>query len=345
MDKRVFENGGVTRFVQAGPWSFDRGLPDLIEGRAISQSGWASCDTLSRSAFGIRGTSIPQMWLCGGQDELSPIVQRFYLGAETPARLIKRGEYSVGYLYEDDDAEYTLLSGVLPKDFTLSREEQTRSAFEETEAALESVGMDFSHVARTWLYMDRILDWYDAFNRARDSFFLSRHVYDGLVPASTGIGSANQYGSAIVISAIAVKPKRPGRVCVKAVDSPLQCTAQAYGSSFSRAVEIRNPSYRTVLISGTASIEPGGATAFVGDTRKQIGLTLDVVEAILKSREMGWEDATRGLIYLKHPEYLDLWRETAAARKLDNVPILPIVADVCRDNLLVEVELDAVKKI
>lgn len=57
------------------------------------------------------------------------------------------------------------------------------------EEALNRAGMDFSHVVRTWFYNNRLLDWYEEFNRARDTFFESRGVFDRLVPASTGIGS------------------------------------------------------------------------------------------------------------------------------------------------------------
>ena len=97
--------------------------------------------------------------------------------------------------------------------------------------------MTFADVVRTWLYMDNILDWYDPFNCARDAFFKSRAVYDGLVPASTGIGSANLYGSAITACAIALKPRQPSAVTVEPIPA-LQCAALEYGSSFSRAVEI-----------------------------------------------------------------------------------------------------------
>jgi len=56
--------------------------------------------------------------------------------------------------------------------------------------------MDFSHVARTWLYLDNLLDWYDDFNVVRTSFFRKHDVFRGLVPASTGIGGSNHAISA-----------------------------------------------------------------------------------------------------------------------------------------------------
>ena len=43
----------------------------------------------------------------------------------------------------------------------------------------------------------RILDWYGDFNRTRDAFFSSRGIFDGLVPASTGMAGSNPQGTAL----------------------------------------------------------------------------------------------------------------------------------------------------
>jgi enamine deaminase RidA (YjgF/YER057c/UK114 family) len=118
-----------------------------------------------------------------------------------------------------------------------------------------------------------------------------------------------------------------------------------YKSSFSRAVEIGTPEYRTLLVSGTASIEPGGATAYVDDVEKQIQLTMDVIEAILVSRGMNWGDATRAIMYLKYPEYMKPWQDWLEKNKLTTMPLITVEADVCRDDLLVELEVDAVKAV
>lgn len=336
-------NGGVTRRQEMGLLDVAGGLPPVTAGRAFSQTGWGSREELVRASVGAKGTDVPQLWLCGGTGELQPVYQRLVVAGAEP-RLIRRAGCSVGVCYEDEHAEYCLLTGVLPHDLTASRVAQTLSVYEGIEDALKDAGMTFAHVARTWLYMDRILEWYDPFNRARDGFFESRKVYDGLVPASTGIGSANLCGSAITACAIAVKPKS-GRVTVRAVESPLQCSALHYRSSFSRAVEIGTPEYRTLMVSGTASIEPGGKTAFVGDAEKQIQLTMDVVEAILASCGMGWGDATRTVMYLKKASYMELWQAWLRARGLESMPLITVEADVCRDDLLVEVEVDTVKKV
>ena len=124
----------------------------------------------------------------------------------------------------------------------------------------------------------------------------------------------------------------------------MQCAALEYGSSFSRAVEIGTPECRTLMVSGTASIEPGGATAYVDDVPRQIQLTMDVVEAILVSRGMGWRDATRAVMYLKKAAYMTEWRAWLRAHRLEGLPLITVEANVYRDDLLVELEVDAVKR-
>ncbi len=342
MAERQFVNGGVTRRQEMGVLDVAGGLPPVAGGLAFSQTGWGSREELARAAVGAKGTAVPQLWLCGGTGALPPVYQRLVVAGVEP-RLIRRDGCSVGVCYEDGFADYCLLTGVLPRDLKASRVEQTTSLFEGIEDALRDAGMTFAHVARTWLYMDRILEWYDPFNRARDAFFHARGVYEGLVPASTGIGSANLCGAAITACAIAVKPKG-GAMTVRAVESPLQCSALSYRSSFSRAVELATPEYRTLMVSGTASIEPGGATAHVGDVGRQIQLTMDVVEAILTSRGMGWRDATRAVMYLKQASYNGLWQAWLRDRGLESLPLITVEADVCRDDLLVELEVDTVKK-
>ncbi|MFA7171869.1 MAG: RidA family protein [Kiritimatiellia bacterium] len=342
MGIKKINNGGVIRVSEHGAFDVEKGLPEVARGQVFSLTGWGSLEQLQQAGVGAKGTQTPQMWLCGGNGELPPVYDRFIVDG-VQSRLITRNGCTVGICYQDAYAEYCLLTGILPPDLTLSREAQTTAVFEGIEDALKDADMTFDDVARTWLYMDDILDWYDSFNHARDEFFRSRKVYAGLVPASTGIGSANLYGAAFTANAIAVKPKAD-EVYVSRVDSPLQCAALDYGSSFSRAVEIGTPEYRSLLVSGTASIESGGDTAFVGDVPKQIQLTLDVVEGILKARGMDWSDTTRAVMYLKKPEYLADWNAWLKQNHLENLPHINIVADVCRADLLVELELDAIKR-
>ena len=247
-----------------------------------------------------------------------------------------------GFSYDTADAEFVLLSNVQPEDKTLSPGEQTRQVYDKAVLALKEAGMDFSHVTRTWFYLDKLLAWYKEFNDARNGFFQENDIFLKLVPASTGIGARNYEGTALATAFFAVKPKN-NNISISKVDSPLQCEAYCYKSAFSRAAEIKTGNSRKLMVSGTASISPDGKSACIGDLEKQIDLTMKVVKEILYSRAMDWTDVTRSIVYLKD-------KNTALAfyryREQNNIPPFPAIiayTTVCREELLYEIELDAVK--
>ena len=240
----------------------------------------------------------------------------------------------VGYQVGGDGAAYCFLGGLTPENSGASREDQTGEVFSKIEKALSAAGMDFNHVVRTWFYNDEILDWYAGFNRVRTGFF-HRHGIRRM-PASTGIGAPNPAGTALVAKAFAVRSED---TAVRTVRSPLQCDAFAYGSAFSRALEVADARSRTLYISGTASIEPGGRSVHKGDPSAQIKLTMDVVEAILGEGGMDFGDTTRAVGYFRDPAHISFWNDFS--RGLPALPLLAVGCHVCRDDLLFEIELDA----
>lgn len=252
-----------------------------------------------------------------------------------PVPLVLRDRIA-GYLINDSGTSHCFLGGLRPGDAGASREDQTREVFQTIEEALALAGMSFEHVARTWFYNEDILAWYPAFNDVRTEFF--RHHAIRRMPASTGIGAPNPAGTALTAKAIALK-SGPGETLIAAVCSPLQCDAFAYGSAFSRAIEVSDSSSRTLYISGTASIEPGGKSIHQGDPAAQIGLTMDVIRAILDEAGMRIEDATRAIAYFRDPSHIPLWDDYC--RNLPPLPIVSLGCHVCRDDLLFEIELDA----
>ncbi len=309
-------------------------------GRFVFADGRA-CEALhsSISAAGAGGIA----WLhgdCAPQDDLA-YMQAFAISG-TPQVPVFAGGREVGCVYEDEFARYCLLVGVLPERLASAREAQTNEVFELLEAALQEHGFCFGDTIRTWFYMDRMLEWYSAFNAVRTAFFAARGVFDRLVPASTGIGAANPRGAALSGSLLAVQPKT-ATLRVQSVASPLQCAATDYRSSFSRAVELTFPTHRSLLISGTASITMDGATAHVGDPAAQVDLTVRVVTALLDSRGMNWSDVTRGIAYFANPQDRPLLEACLRRRGIPDFPLATVCATVCRDDLLFEIEVDAVK--
>ncbi|MEA2069129.1 MAG: RidA family protein [Verrucomicrobiota bacterium] len=252
------------------------------------------------------------------------------------------GDRKVGNWYDTEDARYCLLGDIRADDLSLGREEQAHAVFEKMEDLLKQADMEFTDIARTWIYLNNLLEWYDEFNVVRTRFFRERGTFDKMVPASTGIGAGTAAGEEMVCALLAVKPKHDG-VKIFPVASPLQCPALDYRSSFARAVEIDQPGSRLLTISGTASIEPGGTTVHLGNTEKQIELTMEVIHAILKSRDMDWEDTSRAIAYFKDIDEAPLLEKYCIENNLPELPVAISHADVCRHDLLFEIEIDAVK--
>ncbi len=283
----------------------------------------------------------PVTWISQDHDDLPAFggIQLWALAGSDVERLRVDGR-SVGSVFDSDGVRFCRLGGLVGEDPQATPATQTRSVLETLDQTLQLAEMDWSNVLRTWFYNDQILAWYDDFNRVRTAFFQQCGVLDGLVPASTGIGAANSHGAALLCGLLAAKAQ-PGAVRVGPADSPLQGAASAYGSSFSRAVHIDSASQRRLLISGTASIDEHGQSIHLGNTALQIEETMRVVEAMLTAQGMDWKDVTRAIAYFKNASDVGLWHDYCRKHALDHLPVLLAHADVCRDELLWEIELDA----
>lgn len=292
--------------------------------------------------------SWPVTWIEeGSEEESARAAIQIWAVAGTDVRPVElRGEV-VGSVFENGHARYCRLGGLAPEQKRVGNVLQARAVLELMEEGLIAAGMNFGNVIRTWFYNHRMLDWYGDFNSIRTQFFTERGVFDGLAPASTGVGGRNGAGAALMAECLAYVPLTEG-VEAKAVTSPLQCPAPAYGSSFSRAVELSTPEMRRLYISGTASISQDGRSVYVGDVERQVERTMEVVEAILKSRQMGWGDVSRAIAYYKRPADCPLFGAPplggyCKGLELPEFPVALVKNDICRNDLLFEIELDAIK--
>jgi enamine deaminase RidA (YjgF/YER057c/UK114 family) len=246
----------------------------------------------------------------------------------------------IGLVCEDEFARYCSLGNVFAQNRKASRSAQAEMVLETFAAALTRHGFRFTDTVRTWFFIERILAWYDEFNRIRTEFFQKHGVFAQVVPASTGIGAGNFCGAALIGNLFAVQPKG-GQVKIRAVSSPLQGSALNYKSSFSRAVELAYPAGRALLVSGTAGIRRDGQTAFPGDVVAQIDLTMRVVAALLRSRKMDWKHLFRGSVYFKHPDSVKYFMAYCREHALPSQNLAVAFTDMCRAELLFEIELDA----
>jgi enamine deaminase RidA (YjgF/YER057c/UK114 family) len=317
--------------------------------RAIQVARRNGGTVVSQTVFGASDARIvdtmreevdwPVTWL-SADPETAPPATQIHVISGTPVRRVRIGDRPVASVYEDGVARWCKIGGLRPDHVSGPREEQARHTFRALRRVLENAELNVRDTFRTWLYLDGILGWYGPFNGVRDEFFRWAGMFDGLVPASTGVGTANPHRAGLVAEALAMRPVSEA-VSVRAVDSPLQCSALDYGSSFSRAVEVMAPGHRRLYVSGTASIDGKGRTCHKGDFEAQMDLTLRTVEAILHSREMGWGDTVRAVAYFPRPD--DLPALTRRLGRLD-LPAAVVPAVVCRDDLLFELELDAIHR-
>ncbi len=289
----------------------------------------------------LGGIDWPILWVegasCFGASMAG--VQVFIL-PEGKVERLRLGGQVVGTVFHDGGARHCLLAGLTPGDGSRSRAEQCESFFGSVTSVLAEAGFSYGDIARTWFYNDEILAWYDDFNRVRTAFYSTQKFVTGSLPASTAVLGRNPSGTALTFAAWAVVPAAPGTT-VREVASPLQCPAPAYGSSFSRAMEISSGGRKRLLVSGTASIEPGGQTVWQGDTAKQIALTMEVVEAMLRPSGLSFGDVCRATAYFKHASDQKIFQCWLEAHDLAAMPIVPVHCDICRDDLLFEIELDA----
>ena len=148
--------------------------------------------------------------------------------------------------------------------------------------------------------------------------------------------------------------RRAGAPLLKRAISAPGALNEAYDyarpSSFSRALSFDIADVTLLLVSGTASVDEGGATIHVGDFRAQCWRTYRNIGTLLASARMTWHDVVRTTCYLRDIErdYKD-FNEVRTAffgwLGLDPLPASTgIQARLCRDDLLVEIEAIAVAR-
>jgi enamine deaminase RidA (YjgF/YER057c/UK114 family) len=203
------------------------------------------------------------------------------------------------------------------------------------------------HLWRLWNFMADIngqshgLERYRQFNMGRgDAFEAGARSVVGRVPAACALGVAS--GPLTVAFMAGAAPAVP-------VENPRQVSAFLYPNqygprspTFSRAALAHPPGQEILFLSGTASIV-GHETVHAGDVRAQTEESLDNIAAVLGaastvSRRGALVLADLGYrAYVRHAGDLDAVREVMAGR-VGQAPVVYVLADVCRADLLVEIE-------
>jgi enamine deaminase RidA (YjgF/YER057c/UK114 family) len=210
--------------------------------------------------------------------------------------------------------------------------------FADAQSALGALDLGFRDVARTWIYVADLLGDYPALNRVRTSFFGELGI-DGRpggrpFPASTGIQGAGGPGLACSMDLLAAE----GISFTPLARTHRQGAAFAYGSAFSRAATLAYGGGRTLFVSGTASIDEQGRSRHEGDTEAQIVETLLAIAALLEAAGATLGDVASATVFVKRREVHDAFVRTCRLLGLPSFPYMPMLADVCRPELLFEIE-------
>jgi enamine deaminase RidA (YjgF/YER057c/UK114 family) len=253
---------------------------------------------------------------------------------------------------------------IVPETSATGVYERSLSGFRKMQEMLQSVGMRFEQVIRTWLYLGDIVgpegetQRYKELNRARTDFFRDfcfspvstpKGFSPTLYPASTGIGADSRD---VVMSCIALATDRDDIIGTP-LENPLQTSAFDYSAKygqkspkFARAMALSCGPFATIFISGTASITQS-ETRHIGDVEAQTRQTLDNIEALISDDNLrqhgmaGLGTPLDGLalvrVYIKRQEDYAKTKAVCEAR-LGELPTVYAVADVCRPELLVEIE-------
>jgi chorismate lyase/3-hydroxybenzoate synthase len=287
-----------------------------------------SMPVLTAVRFGASGTA-PEAPLCidVGLDPLlgPPVVELWPAQGEVrTGHGIVRYAHDDHYLFAVIEEDERAHGGVLPTAevvYAAIREFQHRSPF--------------PHLLRMWNYMDQINEGAGDMERYRQ-FCVGRgrglgNAYGGPYPAATAIG--RQRGDHLLqVFWLA------GRIPGTAVENPRQVSAYQYprvhGSvspTFSRATRAPDG---TVLVSGTASIV-GHISRHHDDAMEQLEETVRNLQALPTQAASKQPDLLK--VYVRDPALA----QPVAQRLRELYPqseAIFVVADVCRKELLIEIE-------
>ena len=270
---------------------------------------------------------------------------------------------STGYLaIEDDEHSELVLGGIQGSDLNSAVKKQGDEIFMKIDSILQQERYAPEAIVRQWNYIERITDFdgsrqhYQDFNDSRSHFYAKTDWKNGY-PAATGIGT--QFGG-VLVDLNVVKPKTPAFRYVP-VDNELQVAAHAYSQQvllgqedeifkqkttpkFERAKVVVGQKKGVVYISGTAAIRGEQSLEGVG-VLVQTGITMENINFLISKANLnkhgvfpaGEPRIEMLRVYLKNAEDITAVK-VYMEHQFTEIPISYLLADVCRDELLIEIE-------
>jgi len=207
---------------------------------------------------------------------------------------------------------------------------------------------EFPHLVRIWNFFPNIttvvndVERYQSFCVGRHQAFQNVTEFERTLPAATAVGS---HGDGLIIYFFATT-----KAGVQ-VENPRQISAYHYpekyspkSPSFARATLKHWPSATHFFISGTASIV-GHETLHEENVLIQLEETLKNIEALVATvRDTHQQpihditDLSLMKVYIRHPEHYEMIQKALSQRVSNDVAIIYLQGDLCRENLLLEIE-------
>jgi enamine deaminase RidA (YjgF/YER057c/UK114 family) len=268
---------------------------------------------------------------------------------EEMVKIIREGNIPRGRMWSRKGAMFLQLQSLHGKNLSgeKNRRKQAEKMFRKAEAILKSTNASSRDVVRTWIYVENILKWYHEFNKARNTCYADLgllrngdldHAEEIFLPASTGIAGKNPEGSSTIMDLLAVTQKPDTGIQIRPLYGIRQRSPYRYGSAFSRAMCVVEPEGKWIFVSGTASINEKGESVYIGDFSSQVKHTVEVVNSLIRSEGASFSDCCEATIFLKRKSDLPLYQKTEESLGLSGIPAVYVVADVCRDELLFELD-------
>ena len=223
----------------------------------------------------------------------------------------------------------------------------TQQAYQEIYACLRDTGC--THLLRTWNYFPAITkatnaqaNRYYLFCSGRRRALQTSKIDNKIYPAATVIGSQNGYLQIYFLAS-----DTPGI----AVENPRQTSAYHYPITDSHAQPLFSRGILKVwgkrthfYVSGTASII-GHETQHINDVGAQLNESINNVETLVahandqhQTQLNAQDDLLYMKVYIRHDKDVAHIKQVLAARLSSTTPRILLLGDMCRDNLLVEIE-------
>ena len=254
----------------------------------------------------------------------------------TVSQPTERGQ--TGNTYWSKTSELICLAHWLSKDECDNIEHYTQKAYESVLSVMTEQG--FTYPFRFWNYLPAINEGtgddelYKKFCTGRLKAFENAGLTPANFPAASALGHHSD-GAVVYLFASNQPPQHfKNTKQVNAYEYPRQYGISS--PSFARATALTLSNVNYLFISGTASIT-GHQTLGENDLEKQLEVTQSNIEHLLTNANPENLSLSTFKVYVRYPADVAFTRSWLEAR-YPEVEMLFTIADICRKELLVEIE-------